>query len=180
MGSATISVAHGVVAAAAVGPILAACDAIRWRSPLSSVFFRRQRRRNGCIGHPTNREPPQRHRPCGTGAAQLCGPGRSLRNWKRISEGQHQPRGRPRTGRRADAAGRTAAVSRAPANLGKEDPQGDRLPPGVLRVGGVPFPMKDRADAQPRPAVDQTRTTFRQIFLDNHTLGAEPQPTWMG
>ena len=26
----------------------------------------------------------------------------------------------------------------------------------------------------------ETRTTFRQIFLDNHTLGAEPQPTWMG
>src|SRR6476661_238935 len=38
VGSATISVAHGVVAAAAVGPILAACDAIRWRAAILCIL----------------------------------------------------------------------------------------------------------------------------------------------
>ena len=66
-------------------------------------------------------------------------------------------------------------------NLGKNDPEGYCLPPGVPRVNGVPFPEKIVQSAALVVILYETRSTFRQIFLDaQHTLAADPQPTWMG
>ena len=66
-------------------------------------------------------------------------------------------------------------------NLGKEDPEGYCLPPGVPRVNGVPFPNKVVQTPSLIVILYETRTTFRQIFLDaNHALAKDPQPTWMG
>ncbi len=49
------------------------------------------------------------------------------------------------------------------------------------RVNGVPFPQKIFHTATSIVILYETRTTFRQIFLDsNHTLTSDPQPTWMG
>jgi hypothetical protein len=66
-------------------------------------------------------------------------------------------------------------------NNGKEDPEGFCMPPGFPRVNGVPFPQKIIQLATAIVILYETRTTFRQIFLDNHhTLTTDPQPTWMG
>jgi len=67
------------------------------------------------------------------------------------------------------------------ANLGKDDPEGFCLPPGFPRVNGVPFPQKIIQTSNAIVILYETRTTFRQIFLDSaHTLTTDPQPTWMG
>ena len=65
-------------------------------------------------------------------------------------------------------------------DLGKDDPEGFCLPPGFPRVNGVPFPTKIIQTPALVVMLYETRTTFRQIFLDAHTLAADPQPTWMG
>ena len=65
-------------------------------------------------------------------------------------------------------------------NNGKDDPEGFCLPPGVPRVNGVPFPQKIIQTPTAIVILYETRTTFRQIFLDGHTLAKDPQPTWMG
>ena len=66
-------------------------------------------------------------------------------------------------------------------NNGKDDPEGYCLPPGFPRVNGVPFPQKIVQLPGAIIILYETRTTFRQIFLDNnHTLPNDPQPTWMG
>jgi hypothetical protein len=66
-------------------------------------------------------------------------------------------------------------------NNGKDDPEGFCLPPGFPRVNGVPFPQKIVQLPGTIIILYETRTTFRQIFLDtNHTLPSDPQPTWMG
>ena len=65
-------------------------------------------------------------------------------------------------------------------NLGKDDPEGFCLPPGFPRVNGVPFPTKIIQTPALVVMLYETRTTFRQIFLDAHMLAADPQPTWMG
>jgi hypothetical protein len=65
-------------------------------------------------------------------------------------------------------------------NFGKDDPEGFCLPPGVPRVNGVPFPQKIIQTPTTIVILYETRTTFRQIFLDGHTLVKDPQPTWMG
>jgi hypothetical protein len=67
------------------------------------------------------------------------------------------------------------------ANLAKDDPEGFCLAPGVPRVNGVPFPQKIIETPASVVILYETRTTFRQIFLDaQHTLSSSPQPTWMG
>jgi hypothetical protein len=66
------------------------------------------------------------------------------------------------------------------ANLGKDDPEGYCLPPGFPRVNGVPFPTKIIQLPTFVVMLYETRTTFRQIFLDDHALVRDPQPTWMG
>jgi hypothetical protein len=64
---------------------------------------------------------------------------------------------------------------------GKDDPEGFCLPPGFPRVNGVPFPQKIIQLPGTVIILYETRTTFRQVFLDsNHTLTNDPQPTWMG
>lgn len=65
-------------------------------------------------------------------------------------------------------------------NFGKDDPEGFCLPPGVPRVNGVPFPQKIIQTPTAVVILYETRATFRQIFLDSHTLVDDPQPTWMG
>jgi hypothetical protein len=66
-------------------------------------------------------------------------------------------------------------------NLGKDDPEGFCLAPGVPRVNGVPFPQKIIQMPSLVVILYETRTTFRQIFLDaQHTLPADPHATWMG
>jgi hypothetical protein len=66
------------------------------------------------------------------------------------------------------------------ANRGKEDPEGYCLPPGVPRVNGVPFPEKIYQTANALVILYETRTTFRQIFLDGRAPTPDAQPTWMG
>ena len=65
-------------------------------------------------------------------------------------------------------------------NNGKDDPEGFCLPPGFPRVNGVPFPQKILQTPNAIIILYETRTTFRQIFLDANTLATNPQPTWMG
>jgi len=66
-------------------------------------------------------------------------------------------------------------------NNGKDDPEGFCMAPGFPRVNGVPFPQKIIHLPTTIIVLYETRTTFRQIFLDsNHTLAKDPQPTWMG
>ena len=66
-------------------------------------------------------------------------------------------------------------------NLGKDDPEGFCMAPGFPRVNGVPFPQKIIQLPQSIVILYETRTTFREIFLDSHhTLTTDPQPTWMG
>lgn len=65
-------------------------------------------------------------------------------------------------------------------NNGKDDPEGFCMPPGFPRVNGVPFPQKILQTPNAIVILYETRTTFRQIFLDGHTLNADLQPTWMG
>ena len=66
-------------------------------------------------------------------------------------------------------------------NLGKDDPEGYCLAPGVPRVNGVPFPQKIVQTPTLVVILYETRTTFRQIFLDaQHSLSSDAQPTWMG
>ncbi len=66
------------------------------------------------------------------------------------------------------------------ANLGKDDPEGYCLPPGVPRANGVPFPIKVLQLPSVVVILFETRTTFRQIFLDGHAVVTDPQPTCMG
>jgi hypothetical protein len=67
------------------------------------------------------------------------------------------------------------------ANAGKDDPEGYCLAPGVPRVNGVPFPQKIVQTPALIVILYESRTMFRQIFLDaQHTLATDPQPTWMG
>jgi hypothetical protein len=66
-------------------------------------------------------------------------------------------------------------------NAGKDDPEGYCLAPGVPRVNGVPFPQKIVQTPALIVILYESRTMFRQIFLDaQHTLATDPQPTWMG
>jgi len=65
-------------------------------------------------------------------------------------------------------------------NLGKDDPDGFCLPPGIPRVNGVPFPTKIIQTPTVIVMLYETRTTFRQVFLDSHAVAPDPQPTWMG
>jgi hypothetical protein len=66
-------------------------------------------------------------------------------------------------------------------NLGKDDPEGFCLPAGFPRVNAVPFPQKIIQTPNIIVILYETRTTFRQIFLDSHhTLPTDPQPAWMG
>ena len=77
-------------------------------------------------------------------------------------------------------AGRALYEARQ-GNHGKDDPEGYCLAPGVPRVNGVPFPEKIVQTPALVVILYETRTTFRQIFLDaQHTLAADPEPTWMG
>jgi hypothetical protein len=64
--------------------------------------------------------------------------------------------------------------------LGKDDPEGFCLPPGFPRVNGVPFPTKIIQTPALVVMLYETRSLFRQIFLDTHALATDPQPTWMG
>ena len=73
-----------------------------------------------------------------------------------------------------------ALLEERQANLGKDDPEGFCLPPGFPRVNGVPFPTKIVQTPTLIVMLYETRTTFRQIFLDNHAIVRDPQPTWMG
>ena len=66
------------------------------------------------------------------------------------------------------------------ANNSKDDPEGFCLPPGVPRAAGVPFPEKILQARDVIVILYETRTTFRQIFLDGRTPVADAQPTWMG
>ncbi len=66
------------------------------------------------------------------------------------------------------------------ANRGKDDPEGFCMPPGFPRVNGVPFPQKIHQSASTIVILYETRTTFRQIFLDGRAPIKDAQPTWMG
>jgi len=71
-------------------------------------------------------------------------------------------------------AGRALYEARQ-GNHGKDDPEGYCLAPGVPRVNGVPFPEKIVQTPALVVILYETRTTFRQIFLDaQHTLAADP------
>ena len=73
-----------------------------------------------------------------------------------------------------------ALVAERQANNGKDDPEGFCLPPGFPRVNGVPFPQKIIQTPAVVVILYETRTTFRQIFLDSHAPVADANPTWMG
>jgi hypothetical protein len=66
------------------------------------------------------------------------------------------------------------------ANNSKDDPEGFCYPPGVPRASGVPFPEKIIQMRDAIVILYETRTTFRQIFLDGRARAADAQPTWMG
>ena len=65
-------------------------------------------------------------------------------------------------------------------NLSKDDPEGVCLPPGVPRASGVPYPEKIYQTPDALVILYESRTMFRQIFLDGRKTIPNPQPTWMG
>ena len=73
-----------------------------------------------------------------------------------------------------------AVLAERQGNNGKDDPEGYCMPPGFPRVNGVPFPQKIIQTAPVIVILYETRTTFRQIFLDTHAPIQDAQPTWMG
>ena len=67
------------------------------------------------------------------------------------------------------------------ANNSKDDPEAYCLPPGVPRAsaaGGLP----SRIIQMPNVIVilQESKTMFREIFLDGRKLQKDPNPTWMG
>ena len=67
------------------------------------------------------------------------------------------------------------------ANHSRDDPEAYCLPAGVPRTtaaGGLP----SRIIQTPGMVVilHETKTIFRQIYMDGRTLQKDPQPTWMG
>lgn len=48
------------------------------------------------------------------------------------------------------------------------------------RASGVPFPEKIYQTQDAIVILYETRTTFRQTFLDGRAPVFDPQPTWMG
>jgi len=67
------------------------------------------------------------------------------------------------------------------ASVDKADPDGYCLPSGVPRTtaaGGLP----SRIIQTPKEVVilHESKTTFREIFLDGRSVEKDPQPTWMG
>jgi len=64
--------------------------------------------------------------------------------------------------------------------VGKDDPEGYCLPPGVPRVHGVPFPQKILQYPNVIIFLYETRNTFRQVHMDGRKLPVDPQPAWMG
>ena len=64
--------------------------------------------------------------------------------------------------------------------MGKDDPEGYCLPPGVPRVHGVPFPQKILQYPNVIVFLYETRNTFRQVHMDGRKLPEDPNPAWMG
>lgn len=67
------------------------------------------------------------------------------------------------------------------ANHGKDDPEGYCLPAGVPRAtaaGGLPSRIVQTPDVI--VILQESKTMFRQIYMDGRALVKDPQPTWMG
>jgi hypothetical protein len=67
------------------------------------------------------------------------------------------------------------------ANNSKDDPEAYCLPAGVPRAtaaGGLPSRIVQTPDMI--VILQESKTMFRQIYLDGRTLQKDPQPTWMG
>ncbi len=67
------------------------------------------------------------------------------------------------------------------ANHSKDDPDGYCLPSGVPRTtaaGGLPERIIQTANEM--VILHESKTVFREIFLDGRTVQKDPQPTWMG
>jgi hypothetical protein len=67
------------------------------------------------------------------------------------------------------------------ANHSKDDPEAYCLPAGVPRAtaaGGLPSRIVQTSDLI--VILQESKTMFRQIYMDGRTLQKDPQPTWMG
>jgi len=66
------------------------------------------------------------------------------------------------------------------ADLGKADPDARCLPTGYPRKDAITSPYKILQMPDLIVMLQESRTTFRQIFLDGRKLPVDPQPTWEG
>src|SRR5438270_930775 len=64
--------------------------------------------------------------------------------------------------------------------FGKDDPDARCLPSGMPRKDAIPSPYKIVQTPGLLLVLYESRTTFRQIYLDGRPLPEDPQPTWDG
>ena len=76
-------------------------------------------------------------------------------------------------------AGAALAKMRA-ETFGKDDPDARCLPSGMPRKDAIPSPYKIVQAPGLLLFLYESRTTFRQIYLDGRPLPEDPQPTWDG
>lgn len=66
------------------------------------------------------------------------------------------------------------------ANLGKDDPVGHCLLPGVPQMNAIPYPYKILQSPTQITILYEAFRTFREIFLDGRALPVDPNPAWFG
>ena len=67
------------------------------------------------------------------------------------------------------------------ANIGKDDPEGFCLPPGVPRTNTTPFPFRIVQSAGMIVIIYEGGAhLWRQIFMDGRPHPKDPNPTWLG
>jgi hypothetical protein len=66
------------------------------------------------------------------------------------------------------------------ANHGLDDPDTRCLPSGTPRTYATPFPFKVLQFPNLIAFLIESRTTFRQVFLDGRSIPQDAQPTWDG
>jgi hypothetical protein len=66
------------------------------------------------------------------------------------------------------------------ANIGKDDPEGFCLPPGVPRTNTTPFPFRIVQSGLIVIIYEGGAHLWRQIFMDGRPHPKDPNPTWLG
>jgi hypothetical protein len=71
-------------------------------------------------------------------------------------------------------------VKKRTAELRKDDPQSQCLPTGILRMHTDPLYRRIVQAPGLLVILNERNASYRQIFLDDRPLPADPQPSWVG